>query len=117
MFFGVVAAVLYAGGAFAADPMANLLGNTIVATSSNGTERITYNKDHSMSGLNPKGEKLAGTWSVEDGKLCELPAAPPSWAAVGKHCVPVDTTRKVGDKWEYSQPNGEKVALELVKGR
>jgi hypothetical protein len=97
------------------DPMASRYGNTVVVTGPEGWTKVAFNQDHTMTGVNSKGERIVGTWAVENGMLWETPIAPASFVAVGKHCNPVPTT-KLGDKIEHTRPNGQKITVELVAG-
>jgi hypothetical protein len=99
-----------------ADPMAKLFGNTILINAPEGWTRLIFRPDHTIGGANSRGEALAGTWVVENGMVWEMPTAPASYAAIGKHAFPVNSDWKVGDKWEYTRPNGQTISVEIVAG-
>ena len=98
---GLGALALCAGAAFAGDdPMANLVGNTIVYVDKGGMESHThYNADHTFDGAVPSmGYKYKGTWALDaNGQLCRT-FDPPVPGRTNPDCAPA-TPHAVGDSW------------------
>lgn len=115
----VLAALLLAGPAFAADPMAARYGNTVVAKGADGGEtKMFYNADKSFSATLPDKSEIKGTWEITaDGNLCLTQKEPAPAADAKPVCNPFDATRKVGDTWETKNQAGETVTVSLVAGR
>ena len=117
LILSVVAVAFSAGAAFAADPMSSLYGNTLVVTMADGmATKLMYKPDHTFTGVDGKGQKISGTWAVDGDKVCATQVQPPPAAGAEKHCGPVMSDKKAGDKWEGTTPDGKKLTFELVKG-
>jgi hypothetical protein len=111
---GMVAAVMFAGMAMAADLMASRYENTTTLTNANGVTKIYYEKDGTLTTLLPDGTKGTGKWAVKDGKLCVTLDAGPN--AGQENCSPL-AEHKVGDSWEVTLADGTKSQVALVAGR
>ena len=111
---GLAAAVLFVGSALASDPMASRYDNTTTVTDANGTTKVYYNKDGTLTSTQPDGSKGTGKWKVADGKLCVTLDAGPN--AGMETCSPL-VERKVGDTWDVTLANGTKAKVALVAGR
>ncbi len=105
--FALIAASLcLATAAFAADDMmAGFYGNTLVITDQSGVQKWHYTPDHKLTAVMQDGKKVGGTWSVKDGKLCELPDGQ------AEACYQMGA-KKAGDKWT-GRPG---MTLEVVAG-
>ena len=110
----LLTALAFAGTAIAGDPMASRYENTTTVTDSNGTTKIYYNKDGTVTTVLPDGSKGTGKWRAKDGKLCVTLDAGPN--AGQENCSPM-VERKVGDSWEVTLADGSKVTVALVAGR
>ncbi len=111
------AVALSASLAMAADdPMANRYGNTTVVTNAKGeVTKLMYNKDGTVTVVNPDGSKATGKWAVKEGKLCITPDSGPM--AGKEQCNPFDPSKKAGDSWEITTADGSKVKVALVAGQ
>lgn len=110
---GLAASIVLAGAAFAADLMASRYDNTTTITDANGTTKIHYNKDGTLTTILPNGQKGTGKWVVKGDKLCVTADAGP--AAGMENCSPL-VERKVGDTWDVTLADGTKVKAALVAG-
>jgi len=111
---GFLAALAFAGLAIAGDPMASRYENTTTVTDANGTTKIYYNKDGTLTTVLPDGTKSTGKWRAADDKLCVTLDAGPN--ANQENCSPM-VERKVGDTWDVTLADGSKVTVALVAGR
>lgn len=111
---GLLAAAALATAAIASDPMASRYENTVTITDANGTTKIHYNKDGTLTTIAPDGTKGTGKWAVKDGKLCVTLDSGPNAGREG--CNPM-TERKVGDTWDVTLADGTKAKAALVAGR
>jgi hypothetical protein len=93
----------------AADPMAGVIGNTIVVVDAKGIESHThYYADHTFDGVAPAFDyHYKGTWTLTDGQLCSTFDPPPP-GVVNPRCNPAGTLH-VGDSW--TSPDGGKGQL------
>ena len=111
---GLATAIVFAGAALAADLMASRYDNTTTITDANGTTKILYNKDGTLTTILPTGAKGTGKWVVKGDKLCVTADSGPS--ANMENCSPL-VERKVGDTWDVTLADGTKVKVALVAGR
>jgi YD repeat-containing protein len=114
---GIAVAVFSATLALASDdPMANRYGNTTVVTNAKGeVTKLMYNKDGTMTIVQPDGSKITGKWAVKEGKLCITPDGGPM--AGKEQCNPFDPSKKVGESWEVTTADGSKVKVAIVAGQ
>jgi len=110
-----VAFAFSTGIAFAGDPMAAFIGNTLKVTGPDGTTKIWYKADKTYSAVDAKGTKMSGTWELAGDQLCTVQKDPAPPAGHEKNCGAVGD-RKVGDSWDSPAPNGQKLTLSLVAG-
>jgi len=97
------------------DPMANRYGNTTVVTNAKGeVTKLMYNKDGTMTVVQPDGSKVTAKWAVKEGKLCITPDGGPM--AGKEQCNPFDPSKKAGDNWEITAGDGSKVKISIVAG-
>ena len=119
------AAMLFAGAAFADDPMANVYGNTITtkdrATGASST--LMFNQDMSytgkMTGANGQAVSYTGTWMLKDGgkSICLTPNVPAGTAnAPGPSCSPLQT-HNVGESWSVTTDGNQTYDVSLTAGR
>lgn len=97
--------------AFAASAeMEALFGNTVVQTSEDGTSKTTfqYDADGTVTRTGAAGSR-EGTWEEKDGQLCETFEATECWT--------LSPGKGVGDSWEQTAPDGNKVTITIVKGQ
>ena len=70
-----VVALGFGTAALAADdPVASAYGNTVLATNEKGeTTKTWYKADHTFTGVDSKGQKFQGTWTLAENntKFCE----------------------------------------------
>ena len=106
-----IALVLATGAAFAADAFANFYGNTVKISGAAGERTVAIKEDGTYSSTMPNGSTVTGTWTSKDGNACfsqdGSDAAP--------YCVPAES-RKVGESWELTAPDGTKEKATLVAG-
>lgn len=108
-----IAAVMMAGPALAADPMASAYGNTVVIVYGDGTTVNLYvNEDGTYTGTSPAGES-AGTWTISGGQTCftqtSPEASPPSCSKT--------VNKNVGDTWTATGQGGAPVTITIQAGR
>jgi hypothetical protein len=111
---GLAVAAMLSTAALASDPMATRYENTVTITDANGTTKIYYNKDGTMTTVLPDGTKGTGKWTAKDGKVCVTLDSGPNAGKEG--CNPL-TERKVGDTWDVTLADGTKAKATLVAGR
>jgi len=109
---GAVALMFSTGLAFAADPMAGVIGNTVVGKSAAGVTKYWYKADHTYTAVDAKGAKMSGTWEDKDGKLCLAQTSP----TPSKLCADSMAGKKVGDTWETTASDGTKYSGSIVAG-
>ena len=119
------AAVLFAGAAWADDPMANTYGNT-VTTKDKATGQMSslmFNQDMTFTGkttgANGQPVSYTGTWMLEDGgkTICitpQVPAGTPN--PPGASCSPLQT-HNVGDSWTITNDQNQTFDVSIVAGR
>jgi len=106
--------LLSTGIAYAAEPMANMIGNTLVEAYPDGAvQKIWVKGNHTYSAVDRKGMKIAGVWWMENNEFCHVHTAP---TETPKHCEVPFAEKKIGDTWEVTETNGEKVKFTLVAG-
>lgn len=113
---GIALAAVSASIAFAAeDPMAARFGNTVTITDAKGgVTKVHYNKDGTLSAVQPDGTKGTAKWVVKGDKLCITPDA---GSMAGKeNCNPL-AAHKVGDSWEQKAPDGSTWKITLTAGQ
>lgn len=116
---GLFAAVALTGAALAdapaADPMASRYENTVTLTDAKGAvTKVHYNKDGTLTVIQPDGAKVTGKWALKDSKLCVTLDAGP---AAGKEGCNPFAEHKVGDTWDVTLADGTKSKAALVAGR
>lgn len=98
------------------DPMASRVGNTTVVTNAKGeVTKLMYNKDGTVTIVQPDGAKVTGKWAVKDGKLCITPDGGPMKGK--EQCNAFDPSKKAGDSWEMTAADGSKVKIAIVAGQ
>ena len=119
------AAVLFAGTAWADDPMANTYGNTITtknhANGAVGTLFFNSNMTYTGKATDAKGQPVqyTGKWMTkDDGKsICLTPDAPPNAPNPPMtSCSPLEM-HKVGDSWVVTNDQKETYDVSLTAGR
>ena len=124
------ALVLFAGSAFADDPMVNTYANTVnttnKATSAKGT--LLFNQDGTYTGKTTgkdgKPVQYPGHWTLKDGDaaICLTVDTPPNAPADAAaqmpkpSCSPLQK-HNVGDNWTVTNDQGETFDVSLVAGR
>lgn len=95
------------------DPMKNIFGNTLVVQSAKGNARLWYNPDGSLTGVDDKGNALAGTWRIDGVSLCttilEPERRPEHHGTLEPH--------EVGDSWQDHRKDGTVTQLRIESGR
>ncbi len=119
------AAVLLAGGAWAADDaMANTYGNTVMTKSEKTgiTGTLTFAKDGTYGATTTDADgkpvNYTGKWvTKDDGKtLCLTPNAPPDAKEAPKaSCSPLEA-HNVGDSWKVTTDQGETFDVTMTAG-
>jgi len=118
------AVVLFAGAAFADDPMANTYANTVV-TKDRGTGQsstLLFNQDMSYTGktTGPNGPvTYSGTWSLRDGgkTICLAPTVPAGTAnPPTPNCSPL-AAHNVGDSWTVTNDQNQSFDVSITAGR
>jgi hypothetical protein len=106
-----IAAIAFAAPAFA-DVMAAYYGNTAEVKQADGAVlRYHFNADGSFALIAPDGAKVSGTYKVANGKICLTPAG----GQPG--CAPMVDGKKVGDTWDLTNDQGQKLSVTLKAGR
>jgi hypothetical protein len=116
LFYSVlVASVAFAGAAYAAGMNENLIGNTVVITSSAGVTKAKVNADNTYETHLADGSVVKGTWAVDGDNTCYTQTDPAPSAEMKPFCAP-NEARAVGDTWSAKGPDGSDVKFELVAG-
>lgn len=93
--------------------MTNIFGNTLVVRSARGNARLWYDPDGSVSGVDDKGNSLAGTWTIDGNSLCTTiqkpEPRPPHRGTLEPHAV--------GDSWKDHRADGTVTLLTIEAGR
>jgi len=115
------AAFVFAGGtAMAGDIYANLYGNTVTITGSDGAKLTTYvNQDLTWENHMSGSTTAKGTYYWKDATTAcftRVDPAPksPDQATV---CLPNQTAHNVGETWTVSGADGKPVTITLTAGR
>lgn len=107
-------AMTAAAPAFAADAMAAYYGNTAVVTDTTGAVvKYQFDAGGKYAAITPTGAKVTGAYTVGDGKICLKPDV----ANAPAGCAPQVDGKKVGDAWEITNDQGQKLSVKLVAGR
>ncbi|MES1201170.1 MAG: hypothetical protein ABUS57_06945 [Pseudomonadota bacterium] len=97
------------------DPMAAYYANSVLVTQPYGeTDPILLSADHTYVMYGRRFGEGHGTWSVENGQVCLMPADTPETR--GQKFCNAWTGRKVGDRWSITVGD-QSVAMELAPGR
>jgi len=108
------AALAFAAPAFAADPMAPYYGNTTVVKDPAGAVvKYQFDAGGKYALITPDGAKITGTYTVAGGKICLKSDAPNGPGG----CAPQIDGKKVGDTWEITNDQGQKLSVTLAAGR
>ena len=119
------AAAMFAGAAYADDPMVNTYGNTVVTTQegSGVTSKLMFNQDGSYTGdtvgTDGKPVHYAGKWALkDDGKtICLTPdAAPGAKEAPIANCSALEK-HNVGDSWKVTNDQKQTFDVSIAAGR
>ena len=102
--------------AFAADPMAGIIGNTLISKAGGTEHKYSFMADHTYTASDEKGAKMSGSWEDKDGKLCLMQATPAPAAGKEKVCTDSLAGKKAGDSWESTASDGSKYSVSVVKG-
>lgn len=116
------AAVLFAGAAYAADPMANTYTNTVMTKdkATGQTSALMFNQDMTFTGktTDAKGQPVTygGTWSLKDGDktICLVPSG--QTAALKPSCSPLEA-HNVGDTWTVTNDQNQTFDVSITAGR
>lgn len=109
----LVAAIMMAGPALAADPMASAYGNTVVTVYGDGTTvNIYVNEDGTYTASSPAGES-AGTWAISGGQTCFTQSSPQA----GPPTCSKTVSKNVGDTWTGTGQGGAPVTITIQAGR
>ncbi len=107
-------AVAAAAPAFAADSMAPYYGNTAVVTDGAGAVvKYQFNAGGTYAAIAPDGARATGKYTVANGKICLTPDT----AGAPSGCAPQVDGKKVGDSWEITNDQGQKLTVKIVAGR
>ncbi|MBU6372688.1 MAG: hypothetical protein KJS97_08165 [Alphaproteobacteria bacterium] len=107
-------ALTAAAPAFAADDMAAFYGNTAVVTDSAGAVvKYQFDAGGKYAIITPNGAKITGSYTIGDGKVCLKPDDPKAQGG----CAPQALGKKVGDVWDVTNDQGQKLNVKLVAGR
>ena len=117
-------ATFLSGAAYAADPMMNTYGNTVVTTdeATGQTSKLMFNKDNTYTaeatGKDGKAMSYAGHWSLkDDGKtICLAPDAPAGAKAPPASCSPLES-HAVGDSWKVTNDQKQTFKVSIKAGR
>jgi len=119
------AAILFAGAAYADDPMANTYANSVITKdkATGAMSTLLFNQDMSFTGktTGPDGKPVtyAGTWSLKDGgkTICLMPAVPAGTPnAPMPSCSPLET-HNVGDSWTVTNSQNQTFDVSIMAGR
>jgi hypothetical protein len=119
------AALIFAGAAWADDPMAGTYGNSVQTKdmSTGMTSTLYFNQDMSYTGktTGPDGKPLtyAGTWSLKDGgkTICLAPTVPAGTPnAPMPSCSPL-SPHNVGDSWTVTNDQNQTFGVSIAAGR
>jgi len=119
------AAAMFAGAAYADDPMANTYGNTVVTKdeATGVSSKLMFNQDMSYTGetvdKDGKPVSYSGTWALkDDGKtICLTPTAPANAKeAPTANCSPLEK-HNVGDSWKVSNDQKQTFDVSIMAGR
>lgn len=119
------AAAMFAGAAYADDPMANTYGNTVVTKdeATGVSSKLMFNQDMSYTGetvdKDGKPVSYSGTWALkDDGKtICLTPTAPANAKeAPTANCSPL-IKHAVGDNWTVSNDQKQTFDVSIMAGR
>ena len=121
----VGASGVFAGSAYADDPMMNTYDNTVVTTdeATGATSKLLFNKDNTYTGeatgKDGKAISYTGSWSLkDDGKtICLTPNAPAGAAqAPVASCSPLEK-HAVGDSWKTTNDQKQTFDVSIKAGR
>ena len=112
----VLALSAAAGGASAADAMADTYANTVVVTDASGAAvKYFFNADKTFTAALPDKSLAKGSWTADDKQICVTVSEPAALA--GKPvCSPLEA-HKVGDSWKSTNSAGQAASLSIVAGR
>ena len=113
------ALVLVTSAAYA-DPYANLYGNTLSMTGSDGSKStVLINQDMSWEQHFANGTVLKGTYAWKDATTaCFTIVTPaPKNPAQATNCFPAQASHNVGDTWTMNGADGKASTLTITAGR
>jgi len=119
------AAAMFAGAAYADDPMVNTYGNTVVTKdeATGVSSKLMFNQDMSYTGetvdKDGKPVSYSGTWALkDDGKtICLTPTAPANAKeAPTANCSPL-MKHAVGDSWKVINDQKQTFDVSIMAGR
>jgi len=114
LLLAAIAASALAAPAFAADAMATFYANTAVVKDSAGVVlKYQFDANGKYTIVTPDGAKATGSYTTANGKIC-LKADDPK---VAPGCAPLVEGKKVGDTWDITNDQGQKLSVTLAAGR
>jgi hypothetical protein len=110
-----LAALACAGQAFASDPMAGRIGNTVKVTDKDGkVTAVQYRADKTVTVRRPDGDVIQGTWAIVDGKICVTATV---LLIPITRCNPFVPDKKPGDVWAQKDADGNDVTATIIPGQ
>jgi hypothetical protein len=103
-----------------ADPFADIYGNTVTSTASNGKKTVYYfNKDGTFENHFPSGRVIKGTFVWKDAQTAcfTLTDPPPKPGEDTTNCRPFPVTHHVGDVWTEADSEGVVYTNAITAGR
>lgn len=95
--------------------LAAAFGNTVVSTYSDGrTQRIWLHPDGSWQGINRAGRPVAGSWKLQDEKVC-LHQSKPIPLPIN-YCTEIPARSAPGAQWASRDVTGRPIQLSLEPG-
>lgn len=107
--------VLGTGAAARAQPLANLVGNTLKMTTRGSTIAYMFKPDGALTAVVGGGTRMDGKWRVDGPKMC-LKLGMKGFMGP-EQCIPaVPASKHVGDSWDTTY-NGVTTHAEIVAGQ
>lgn len=119
------AVMMFAGAAYADDPMSATYANTVVSKdeATGVSSRLMFDKNGSYTaqteGKDGKPVSFTGTWSLkDDGKtICLTAAAAPGATEAPKPACSPLTAHNVGDSWKVTNDQKQTFDVSIIAGR
>jgi hypothetical protein len=99
-------------GAASADTIANSVGNTLTVTTSDGAVlRYHFESNGTYALIMPDQTRVTGAWVINGNQVCLTPQGQT------QQCYAYDGSKKVGDTWTMTTPEGGTLTLGITQGR